>query len=35
MVKKTPKKGGGLFGIPMAFVGGIESQGKVLCMSTL
>ena len=28
METKMPRKGGGLFGIPRAFVGGIECQGK-------
>ncbi len=25
---KLPRKKGGLFGVPWAFIGGIESQGK-------
>ncbi len=28
MKSKLPKETGGLFGVPQAFVGGIESQGK-------
>ncbi len=26
--KRLPKENGGLFGVPKAFAGGIESQGK-------
>ncbi len=32
METKLPKENGGLFGVPQAFVGGIESKVKELCM---